>query len=525
MTDKTLAELTEVPSVEESDFFYLFRPSLVGDARDTKGTVKSFVPVYVDLGDVQGAVVLDMENCRDRVFSFRPIGEVTLSITNQRSDGWYIVLDVTDGGTHVINWPAGIDFVGDVVPDLAVAGRNLVGLSRIGNKNIIGTNGGPPSVQTDSFNKSVLFDDSGTIKGIETFTFDPISLEFNVPGPITSEGEMIFSSATNLTSVVNGTTAQVLRVYKTFTDASNWSRLEIDATPSGYFVIRANRLGSGAENAGIALLPNGTGALTISVPDNAIAGGNARGSGSIDFQSKRYYPTQVANGLNSAISGGRENTANGNYSWIPGGSAASTHGIEGGWGWGSGSISGNIFSQTPGFEGIADSQVIGFTVFGNSGGTGVGVGSPEPLDGLYLLGGSLLGRATLLSAASFPQHGFLMPFNSIFHGHFLGTGYTKDGLFMSVSSFIVVTKGATHESITIKHTTRLGSSKDIALGAAEIAPIALATDPWIDGLPCGRLSATLQGIAGKVIFATASFHGTLTLIPDSVHALIDTAEA
>jgi hypothetical protein len=75
-------------------------------------------------------------------------------------------------------------------------------------------------------------------------------------------------------------------------------------------------------NSGIALVPNGTGAITADIPDGTATGGNARGANAVDLQMLRSAANQVAGGVYSVISGGRENLIyagpNG-YSFIGGG--------------------------------------------------------------------------------------------------------------------------------------------------------------------------------------------------------------
>jgi hypothetical protein len=55
-------------------------------------------------------------------------------------------------------------------------------------------------------------------------------------------------------------------------------------------------------------------------------GGNARGTNAVDLQSQRTGPTQVASGVNSAIGGGVQNTASGQFSTVPGGVACQATG-------------------------------------------------------------------------------------------------------------------------------------------------------------------------------------------------------
>jgi hypothetical protein len=74
-----------------------------------------------------------------------------------------------------------------------------------------------------------------------------------------------------------------------------------------------------ATNVDVALSPKGTGALTAQVADNGTTGGNKRGQYAVDLQMNRNAATRVANGNNSVISGGENNTASGNHTTIGGG--------------------------------------------------------------------------------------------------------------------------------------------------------------------------------------------------------------
>ena len=59
----------------------------------------------------------------------------------------------------------------------------------------------------------------------------------------------------------------------------------------------------------------GTGSFSIQVPDGTVAGGNARGNGSTDFQVLRFTAGQVASG-NGAFLGGNSSTASGDTSFV-----------------------------------------------------------------------------------------------------------------------------------------------------------------------------------------------------------------
>jgi hypothetical protein len=61
----------------------------------------------------------------------------------------------------------------------------------------------------------------------------------------------------------------------------------------------------GTTNVGLALVPKGTGAFSLAVPDGTTAGGNARGESAIDLQTLRNAATQVSSGLRSTLVGNR----------------------------------------------------------------------------------------------------------------------------------------------------------------------------------------------------------------------------
>jgi hypothetical protein len=95
-------------------------------------------------------------------------------------------------------------------------------------------------------------------------------------------------------------------------------KIEADSTATTQTTAVIQAIGT---NSGIALVPNGTGAITASIPDGTATGGNARGSNAVDLQSGRTLNTQVASGVYSFIGGGLNNTADAEYSGIVGGAA------------------------------------------------------------------------------------------------------------------------------------------------------------------------------------------------------------
>ena len=76
-----------------------------------------------------------------------------------------------------------------------------------------------------------------------------------------------------------------------------------------------------AANVNAAIIPKGTGALLVDLPDGTATGGNARGTSAVDLQHIRTTNVQVASGNNSVIGGGSNNRASGVSSVVSGGTS------------------------------------------------------------------------------------------------------------------------------------------------------------------------------------------------------------
>ena len=82
----------------------------------------------------------------------------------------------------------------------------------------------------------------------------------------------------------------------------------------------------GTTNVSVSIVPKGTGAFCLQVPDGTAAGGNARGANAVDLQTDRSASNQVASGAGSGLLGGSGNRASGNYSACIGGGASAATG-------------------------------------------------------------------------------------------------------------------------------------------------------------------------------------------------------
>jgi len=81
-------------------------------------------------------------------------------------------------------------------------------------------------------------------------------------------------------------------------------------------------------NVSISIVPKGTGAFCLAVPDGTATGGNARGANAIDLQTVRTAATQVASGAN-AVAVGVNSTASSTNGIAIGNGAVSTGGGNG----------------------------------------------------------------------------------------------------------------------------------------------------------------------------------------------------
>lgn len=117
------------------------------------------------------------------------------------------------------------------------------------------------------------------------------------------------------------------------TPASTVNRPEILGGVTGTPARTGWRAKGSDANISAIMQPKGTGAVLAQFPDNAVAGGNARGASATDWQTTRTAAGQVASGTQSTIGGGANNTASGLNSVVSGGTtnvASSTNTAIGG---------------------------------------------------------------------------------------------------------------------------------------------------------------------------------------------------
>lgn len=84
---------------------------------------------------------------------------------------------------------------------------------------------------------------------------------------------------------------------------SYWLEAESTSAPNATVNVDSLTPNAATTNADAAIVPKGTGALLAAIPDNTAAGGNKRGTNSIDLQTTRTNADQVASGNCSVVIG------------------------------------------------------------------------------------------------------------------------------------------------------------------------------------------------------------------------------
>jgi hypothetical protein len=107
---------------------------------------------------------------------------------------------------------------------------------------------------------------------------------------------------------------------------SNWIIADnATASPNNTVNHASIQATGGTTNVSVSIVPKGTGAFTLAVPDGTTTGGNVRGINSIDLQTARNNAIQVASGENSFVGPGPNGRASGDRSVSFSGGTASAN--------------------------------------------------------------------------------------------------------------------------------------------------------------------------------------------------------
>lgn len=124
----------------------------------------------------------------------------------------------------------------------------------------------------------------------------------------------------------------------------------------------------GTTNVSVSIVPKGSGAFTLAVPDGSTTGGIARGGNAVDLQTAREFSDQVASGSYSiilaglrnkatgraAVAGGYTSTASGSFEPFAYGTRSIASGSSNSWATGYECVSSADYAHARGFRAAAD---------------------------------------------------------------------------------------------------------------------------------------------------------------------------
>jgi len=201
---------------------------------------------------------------------------------------------------------------------------------RIYRGTVAGREGTFYSSATNSFTDTNAAGTSGRIQSVNNSMISYIASSATASGNLARGGYI----APVLTAAANNDVLIGLDFRPTFVNGAFTGLTNIAARFQGRVAITqdalvtvqtASVIQSTTANSSLVIAPNGTGGLIANIPDNGVAGGNARGTNAVDLQMSRTAANQVASGNFSIILGGSSNLLVGNdgYQIIVGGSSNS----------------------------------------------------------------------------------------------------------------------------------------------------------------------------------------------------------
>lgn len=142
-----------------------------------------------------------------------------------------------------------------------------------------------------------------------------------------TQGQVLYRGASAWVPLAVGTNGQVLTSggaaanisWTTIGGLTGFTAALNTAAPNATNNVSSLTASGGTANQFAAFAPKGTGGILAAIPDSTATGGNVRGTNSVDLQTTRSAATQVANGNNSVIIGGNNNTASGTNGVVLGG--------------------------------------------------------------------------------------------------------------------------------------------------------------------------------------------------------------
>lgn len=223
-----------------------------------------------------------------------------------------------DVGTITLAAGSGVTFIGSsltttgegsiiaLIPEVSMPNTYIVSLSSSQTPLVTQDEGVTVSTATSTLN----FTGAGV-----TASGSAGNVTVNIPGGGSSslitqdEGVTLTSSTAILNFVGAGVTATNAGNDVTVTipggggSLANFTESSNTATPNATVPVSVLEATNAATNVDIAIVTKGTGSFLLDVPDNAVAGGNKRGTNAVDLQMLRTNAAQVASGPNSFAAG------------------------------------------------------------------------------------------------------------------------------------------------------------------------------------------------------------------------------
>lgn len=236
---------------------------------------------------------------------------------------------------------------------------------------------------------------------------------------------------------------------------TKFTEAESTTSPNGTVYVDSLTAAGSTTNVDVAIVPKGTGAFMLDIPDSTSTGGNKRGANAIDIQNARTTATQVASGSNSVVIGSR-NTASGTNDTAIGFSNGCTSGSGNNFAYGwSNSVTGDSHGYAVGLN----TAISGFfcyalgnanTISGSYGATSIGTSNTSSNTAAFTIGNS----NTANSANSFvfgnSGHSFGVQLRQVYGGGAIGTaGDAQKSLFILKQR----TTGNTATTLTVNNTT------------------------------------------------------------------------
>lgn len=135
----------------------------------------------------------------------------------------------------------------------------------------------------------------------------------NVRHPVGPDGSVLYADANASAGIRWGSTGSAGAF-------AYWGETLSTASPNTTTNVASLGAVGTTTNVDVAIVPKGTGAFMLAVPDGTATGGNKRGTSAVDLQRSRTAATQVSSGSQSFIGAGQNNTASGVNSAVVAGS-------------------------------------------------------------------------------------------------------------------------------------------------------------------------------------------------------------